>query len=220
MTRAVSLAPVGERKEQRVRGIDAGRALAALMVIGVHANFLVAPEAAGMGFALRTTLWTGVDIFFVISGYLIGGPFLVALRRGDPMPSAGYPMRRFARIMPAYWLALIAVALTVGAASLGTVPFVLHLLMAQDFVPGQQLTLYPVAWTLAVEVMFYTALPLTVMAVRRRWTQVGTRWLLAALSLVWAGSAALAAANPRLTDYWTTSLPGSLCLFSPGMAIA
>ena len=45
-----------------------------------------------------------MSIFFVISGFLLYRPFVVRKLRGEPFPSiGGYAIRRFLRIVPAYW---------------------------------------------------------------------------------------------------------------------
>ena len=69
---------------ERQPGLDLLRALAVLLVVCYHAgNFgLTLPhEAQRFG-------WVGVDLFFVLSGYLIGGQLLAPLSRGQPRPQA------------------------------------------------------------------------------------------------------------------------------------
>jgi Acyltransferase family len=65
---------------ERQPGLDLLRALAILVVVIYHAGI--------MGFPLSGDVhrfgWIGVDLFFVLSGYLIGGQLLAPLARGQP----------------------------------------------------------------------------------------------------------------------------------------
>jgi peptidoglycan/LPS O-acetylase OafA/YrhL len=91
---------------RRSRELDAVRAIAALAVLAGHAY-----PIAGSGNPPRTSLsldavlvnngGSGIWLFFALSGYLIGAPFLRALRDGTPLPSlAGYATRAGRRIPP------------------------------------------------------------------------------------------------------------------------
>jgi peptidoglycan/LPS O-acetylase OafA/YrhL len=102
--------------------------------------------------------WIGVDLFFVLSGYLLGAK-LLSPRGGDGV--ALYLQDRALRILPAY-LAVLALVL------LGVFPghfvsnenltwrVVYHLLFLQDVLPSD---INVVLWSLGVEVKFYIALP-------------------------------------------------------------
>ncbi len=111
----------------------------------------------------------GVAVFFVLSGYLLARPFWQALDAGAPMPSLRiYALRRAARIIPAFWLALavtFVLSITVFA-----VPFDGSLVLR--FLAGLFLvgdwhwsTLFPVEfngplWSIGFEVTSYVLLPL------------------------------------------------------------
>jgi peptidoglycan/LPS O-acetylase OafA/YrhL len=97
--------------DNRLAGADFVRAVACLMVVGHHVAQRVAPTAlpaGGTGVALAATMGAfGVGAFFVLSGYLLSRPFWLALDAGEPMPSLRtYALRRAARILPGFWLAL------------------------------------------------------------------------------------------------------------------
>jgi peptidoglycan/LPS O-acetylase OafA/YrhL len=115
----------------------------------------------------------GVAIFFVLSGFLLSRPFWRALDTGAPMPSlAVYALRRAARILPGFWLAL-------------TITFVLSILVF-GFAPNAWLigrylsglflvsdwhwtTLFPVEvngplWSIGFEISSYAILPLGFLA--------------------------------------------------------
>src|SRR4051794_31497697 len=99
---------------RRSANLDVVRAIAALMVLVAHA--VVLSVGAGSAHLSRTAgdtvafLSNGVWLFFALSGYLIAGPFLRALAEGRRQPPVrSYAIRRAARILPAYWVALAAV---------------------------------------------------------------------------------------------------------------
>src|ERR1700680_3335875 len=118
---AMRPAPAASISRGRSTHLDVLRAIAALMVIGYHANGLVPDSTGGGGLWLRYNLDSGVELFFVLSGYLIARPFLRALVGGESAPETqSYALRRAARILPGYWLAL-SVAAFVAARQPGPV---------------------------------------------------------------------------------------------------
>ena len=87
---------------ERQAGLDLLRALAIVVVVIYH--------AALFGFKLPSRVdrfgWIGVDLFFVLSGYLIGGQLLAPLARDRPIKLGRFFARRALRIMPAYFIVL------------------------------------------------------------------------------------------------------------------
>jgi peptidoglycan/LPS O-acetylase OafA/YrhL len=111
----------------------------------------------------------GVTLFFTLSGFLLYWPFAAAiLRRTDGPQTRRYLRNRALRIVPAYWVILLACSFlfqstlepdgTKGALS----PFVLvqSMFFVQNYVPDQIVTGIGPAWSLNVEVVFYLLLPL------------------------------------------------------------
>ena len=170
--------------------LDGIRAFAVLPVVAFHILALLCPG----GFA-------GVDVFFVISGYLITGGILRDLREGCFTVRAFYH-RRIRRILPAYF-ALIAIVLMVGCALYYSRPLV-HLsntVMAATLFSANiyyshingayfapDIHDYPLLhlWSLSVEEQFYLGIPL-LCAVLWRWRRALVAPVLAALA---AGSLA------------------------------
>src|SRR5438046_7838202 len=87
---------------ERQPGLDLLRALAIIVVVIYH--------AALFGFKLTARVdrfgWIGVDLFFVLSGYLIGGQLLASLARDQSIHLRRFFSRRVLRIMPAYFVVL------------------------------------------------------------------------------------------------------------------
>jgi peptidoglycan/LPS O-acetylase OafA/YrhL len=149
---------------------DGLRAVAALSVFTFH--FLGLTDPSWFRGAVREWVWRlglqGVGIFFVISGFLLYRPFVDAAFRGRPSPSiAQFWKRRFARIFPAYWMALTAFVYGFGLFHIhGIVNFVTYYALLQNYRGRYQLVGLGIAWTLVIEVSFYLALPLISRAVR------------------------------------------------------
>ncbi|HUX65857.1 MAG TPA: acyltransferase [Terriglobales bacterium] len=100
---------------QRIRELDGLRALAVLAVLAFHYTLgsPLANRASGLG-------WMGVDLFFVLSGYLITGILLASRRR--PGYFATFYARRTLRIFPIYYL-LLAIYLVAARVDGGPQPW-------------------------------------------------------------------------------------------------
>lgn len=110
----------------------------------------------------------GVSTFFVLSGFLLFRPFVLAHLAGDPAPATRpYLVRRFVRIYPAYWVALFVstqlLDLDLGD-WWGHVRFygLLQIYWGETVLGG-----LVQAWSLCTEVSFYLFLPLWAAALRR-----------------------------------------------------
>jgi peptidoglycan/LPS O-acetylase OafA/YrhL len=167
------------KTRKRIPELDGLRGVAILMVLVWH--YFVAqfnsksfPE---FDFLLMTPLnltWSGVDLFFVLSGFLIGG--ILIEQRTSPTYFKTFYLRRFCRILPAYYLVLV---LLLVASALGLThearfdwlfqklhPLWSYVTFTQSFpmVSARNLGgswLGP-TWSLAVEEQFYLVLPLMV----------------------------------------------------------
>lgn len=140
----------------------------------------------------------GVAMFFVLSGFLLARPFWQALDRGEAPPSLRtYALRRAARILPGFWLALL-VTFVLSITVFGAVPdgqLVLRLLAGMFVVADWHwVTLFPVEvngplWSISFEVTSYVLLPLGFAALFlvARWT--GKGWQ---SRLLWLGVIGLA----------------------------
>jgi peptidoglycan/LPS O-acetylase OafA/YrhL len=153
------------RNRERQPGLDLLRALAIIVVVVYH--------AALFGFKLPGRVdrfgWIGVDLFFVLSGYLIGGQLLAPLARDQRFKLGRFFTRRALRIMPAYFGVLVIYFLLPAWREYPEMsqPLWKFLLSVQNIALHGG-TAFSHAWSLAVEDQFYLALPFLLLFLYRR----------------------------------------------------
>lgn len=107
----------------------------------------------------------GLELFFVISGFVLALPFLSArLGDGKPVSLKSYYLRRLTRIEPPYvvMLTVIFALLLLRGYGEGTSHYLAGLAYVHQLVFGESNRLNSVAWSLEIEVQFYCLLPLLV----------------------------------------------------------
>jgi peptidoglycan/LPS O-acetylase OafA/YrhL len=223
-------------KAERVASLTGIRAVAALLVMGTHAAYTTGKYTHGYAGLVSSRMEVGVPIFFVLSGFLLFGPWVRATVADRPPPSvARYAWHRVRRIMPAYVVTVIAAfgvyQFRTGYPNPGHnwTGLLRNLTLTQIYTDNylysylhQGLTQM---WSLAVEVAFYVVLPLMVYLLlvvlcRRRWQP----------RLLMAGVAGLGVITPLWlvlvhTTHWLPDgavlwLPSDLLWFLGGMALA
>ncbi|MEN3283695.1 MAG: hypothetical protein V7607_4835 [Solirubrobacteraceae bacterium] len=197
---------------------DSLRAIAVLAVIAFHVVSLSgAPGGRVVGDVAAMLGSQGPILFFVISGFLLYRPYVAARASGASPPGIGrYARRRVLRIVPAYWLALTALAIFPGIAGAFSGDWWRYYLFLQLYWQDTVTGGIPVAWTLCVEASFYLLLPFWALTVRRLGVDLG------ALALVAVGGAAVqvAAARNEVSDLLATTLLGQCTWLALGMALA
>ena len=183
----------------RDEALDGLRGVAALVVFISHAIGLVTPWSAGTA---------AVDLFFVLSGFVLALPFVAARPRA--LAAGDFFVRRLFRSYPAYWAALVA-ALALRAfqrpdALAGLSPFIRSYqtyfampLSAGDLLrhaamigPSfDYLKIDPVIWSLIVEMRMSLFFPLVILALRRVHGPVGAAAIFGASLLLSFGGPAL-----------------------------
>ena len=141
--------------------LDALRALAVLLVLGRH---FPEPLPAWLEVWQRGG-WIGVDLFFVLSGFLVSGLLFREYRRFGEIRYGHFLARRGFKIYPAFYVMLGAVLLFaahMGRAFVGWPVVLSEMFFVQNYGPA----LFPHTWSLAVEEHFYLLLPLLLLAVR------------------------------------------------------
>jgi peptidoglycan/LPS O-acetylase OafA/YrhL len=162
----------------RLPHVEGSRALAAGSIVVYHVWLYgteSGPVALGPFGRLMPHLPLGVTLFFTLSGFLLYRPFAAALLRARPRPDlAAYLRNRALRILPAYWVILLITGVVMRATivsfdlqrgSLAARPGLLvrDALLVQNYDPGTILTGIGPAWSLAIEAVFYLALPILVL---------------------------------------------------------
>lgn len=188
-----ALFEVGHGGHRQIRSMEGLRGLAVFLVFLVHYVTLLEPWLAretltwAVAARLRGIGHAGVDLFFVLSGYLIYGTLIVKVR-----PVLPYLRRRMERIYPAF-LAVFALYLVLswlfpqesklppdpGAAAAYVVA---NLLLLPGLFPIEPMI--TVAWSLSYELFYYLAMPTLIAALRlRHWTSPQRLLLFLALAL-------------------------------------
>jgi peptidoglycan/LPS O-acetylase OafA/YrhL len=166
----------------KLSSLQAARGLAALFVVAFHSLFISAKYLEGESLLPKLFVFgqTGVDLFFVISGFVM----IVAFRnkfgvRGEVL---SFLTGRFFRIYPTYWVYLLAIFLVFkikpevvnGSQSGG-----FDLMSSVLLLPDSALPLLMVAWSLIHEVWFYLVFAFILLLPSRWVLSVFVFWLVA-----------------------------------------
>jgi peptidoglycan/LPS O-acetylase OafA/YrhL len=160
----------------RIPALDGLRGIAILLVLLCHSVFELYPNSKPLSRLLivgRLT-WSGVDLFFVLSGFLIGGILLDA--KASPRYFKTFYARRAYRILPLYAVILVLFSLRylsshgsagpLGSFSHSSIPWTSYMTFTQNvwmalvgtFGAGAMAA----TWSLAVEEQFYLTVPLVI----------------------------------------------------------
>lgn len=179
------------RPRGKLQSVQVMRGLAAAAVALFHTPVILSEPKYGamvMPSGLVDKGWIGVNLFFVLSGFIILRAHIADIDAPARLPN--YFWRRFARVYPLYW-AFLAVFVVTALAGIGREDFshdalgIISTLSLVKFSPGLVLPL-KVAWTLFHEVMFYAIFALLILN-RRLGIVVMTAWF--AVILAHIGSA-------------------------------
>lgn len=142
----------------RLLSLDLLRCFAVVLVLFRHVDFILepAPFPETVLSILRNVGWFGVDLFFVLSGYLVSGLLFAEFERDGTVKPVRFLIRRGFKIYPPFYFFLITTVLLfwqtggelTARAVLGEALFL------QNYVG----TLWPHTWSLAVEEHFYILL--------------------------------------------------------------
>jgi len=158
----------GSATPTRLPGLDLLRAIAVLWTMQFH-GFIV----GGLGedwHWLERYGWMGVDLFFVLSGYLIGGQLLRPLARGESPSLRDFYLKRAFRILPAFWVVLAIYLLWPGFREApGMEPWWKFALFVVNLdIDYASNAAFSHAWSLCVEEHFYLLFPALALLLARK----------------------------------------------------
>jgi peptidoglycan/LPS O-acetylase OafA/YrhL len=211
---------------QRVEGLDFLRGLASLAVCWFHLTYFHynVPDQRGYHLVRQTGAygWLGVEVFFVISGFVI--PYSLYRARYRIRDFFTYLARRIVRLDPPYFLAIVVVLLlayvdsrhsgrpvAIEGEPVGWARVLLHLGYLNMFAGYAWLN--PVFWTLAIEMQYYLLMGLLfpLVVAPNQAVRFATIGMMTAISVLPA-TTPLPAADPN-----TPFIPGLLSLFVLGI---
>ena len=204
----------------RLPRFEGARAVAAYMVLLTHAGFSSDAINAGIpGRFLARGDW-GVALFFGLSGFLLSRAWVRWIQHEGRRPSLKrYAIHRTVRILPAYYVALLAILLTVGAGA-DRRTIVSNVLLIQNYT-GTFLPEFFLTWSLVTEVAFYAVLPLLALVLIRKSVPVSLALIAGvgatAYLYLFLIDGPFAGQAPMFAAVW---LPARLDWFCVGMAVA
>ena len=208
----------------RINGLDTLRAAAIILTFMYHYMVFVShSDTFGIGSRIG---WVGVDLFFVLSGYLIGNQILSAIKTGRDFSLRIFYIRRFLRTLPNYYIVLALYFLFPLVMGGSTPPPLWRFLTFTQNIGLQLGTAFSHAWSLCIEEQFYLILPAVALLVAGCRKSVRLGWALIALMIL-AGMLSRGllwreyGSDPQ--GYYTHIYYSSFCRFDellPGVAIA
>jgi peptidoglycan/LPS O-acetylase OafA/YrhL len=210
------------------------RAIAALWVFSYHLWLAMGGLSFRFGlptdfsFGLRSFFragYEGVDLFFVLSGFVIAWPYMARRRTTlDRYEVVDFYQRRYFRIAPIYYCTLAIAATLVG---FGLLPGNLsawsvgaHVAFAQNFYPAWVASILGTFWTLPTEIHFYILFPFLLRLVDIQRPLRLAAWLVL-FAVAYRYLALVLTTRYGISTVWTTGyLPGRIDQFGCGMAAA
>jgi peptidoglycan/LPS O-acetylase OafA/YrhL len=225
----------------RFAALEGYRGLAALLVVIFHVYQFDRVGYPVTVYAYAGTPWdvvlrnldSMVDLFLVLSAFLLGLPFARSvLGQGSVQTGRGFLLRRAVRIVPVYWIAITLVWATRNPSPPGDWrDLVEHLTFTSTFDNKRFFYTIGPAWSLAVEVQFYLLLAVLAVAAQAASRSLKTRR--ARVALLLGGVGALGAISiaykvyfyfedPQPQTNWAVwfSLPAKLDVFACGLLLA
>lgn len=182
------------------------------MVLTSHYSNFITPSPS-----LWQFLWTGVDLFFVISGFVFG-----PLAFSGCFPFLSYAIKRVFRIYPLYMFSLLLYYFATPEDPNKQLYLIKHILFLGTTSSSQEAFFFnPAYWSLPVEVEYYLLLPILTLLLTRHaaalWTLLGL-FLVIRLGII-AGATPFSSTDPNFLGILKIHIPGILIEFLVGVAL-
>ncbi len=193
-----------------------------MLVMGTHAAYATGLTPRGYPGLLAARMDLGVAVFFVLSGFLLFGPWVRAAVGAGTVSVRRYARNRVRRIMPAYLLTVAAAYAVYEIRPIEPNPghswagLLRNLTLTQIYGDGWAHQGLTQMWSLAVEVAFYAVLPVLARLLLPGRATVGLV-VLGAVSPAWVVALHTTGLLPHSAGLW---LPHYLVWFVGGMALA
>jgi len=182
-----------ELLDNRYPSLHGIRVLAIISVVQFHVTWIFAAEQGikiDQQFVTASlTVFFGMDLFFILSGFLIGSILLRALETSGTQNLRRFYIRRISRTFPPYYLVLTYLALTTAltASQLAHLPY--EYIYATNFLSLLRVDIVMFwGWSLALEEQFYLTVPLLFFLLYRL---KGDRARIAVLVAIWLSALAM-----------------------------
>lgn len=150
-------------KKERIEGLDLMRSIAILMVLFYHAWIFVSPFFQNIGMLFFLGFW-GVELFFVLSGFLVGGIFIKKFINHKTEITHSFIVsfwkKRWLRTIPVYLFALLLNYIVLNFILDLKIDFPFKYFLFLQNLGSPHPAFFPEAWSLAVEEWFYILLPI------------------------------------------------------------
>lgn len=150
----------GPKDSSTIPWLDFCRTLAILLVLGGHSTDF---GLSGIGARAFSWGWTGVDLFFVLSGFLIAKQLWSELAARGDIKVGRFLLKRGLRIWPLYYATIAIVFLLDIPTHRSPKPLLADLFAVSDYFHHQ----VPGGWSLSIEEQFYLILPVLLYLFRR-----------------------------------------------------
>lgn len=168
---------------RRIHGLDTLRALAIVLVVLHHYTLFVSGREDQFGW-LGQIGWVGVDLFFALSGYLIGNQIFAAMRSEAGLSLPRFYARRLLRTLPNFYVVLALYAFWPWFRNGQQMPPLWEFLTFTQNINLRPGTAFSHAWSLCIEEQFYMLLPALALLIAS--IRGSIRWAWATVALAFA----------------------------------
>lgn len=174
---------ISSKQTLKLHGLDHLRVIAILLVCGFHYQLQFSHPNWTVWF--MKIGWTGVDLFFVLSGFLISSQLFAQIKKGNGFSLKIFFIRRFFRIVPLYFFIVAVYFLFPYFRERETLPPLWKFLtFTQNFgLDFKHFGTFAPAWSLCVEEHFYLLLPLILIFLQGSKLFAKSYWFLICLFL-------------------------------------